>query len=253
MVMGLLQLVRSDSKFLKRFVSAIDIISEALPKQMIGIKDCHSINIYCSRYFLEEVLAIDASKIIGKLTIENDAGRFSPVDQIIAEDQGIINRRKPQAFLKLNNFNDGIRPRIIIKSPIINPATDNVVGLIYQGIDWSLINFNQQLIKAHQLFKPQGKELANLPKLTKREKQIVFFFLAKLSSQEIADILYTIENKHISKSTIDSIFIDRLYIKFEVTNRQALYDKLLALGYDNLIPQDLLISTTIPLNEPLVY
>ncbi|HLX53741.1 MAG TPA: hypothetical protein VKR58_07360 [Aquella sp.] len=242
-----------DQKFLKQFIDAIDIISEALPKQMIGIKDVNSIHVYCSRYFLEEVLAIDASKIIGKLFIQCEPERFSPVDEIIAEDQGIISRRKPQAFLKLNNFNDGIKPRIIIKSPIINPSTNNVVGLIYQGMDWSLINFNQQLIKAHQLFKPLNKDKSNLPKLTKREKQIVFFFLAKLGSQEIADILYTIENKHISKSTIDSIFIDRLYIKFGVTNRQALYDKLLQLGYDNLIPQDLLISTTIPLSEPLVY
>lgn len=242
-----------DQEFLKQFISAIDVIAEALPKQMIGIKDINSVNIYCSRYFLEEVLVIDASKIIGKLNIEGDSTRFSPIDQIIIEDQGIMMRRKSQAYLKLNNFNDGIKPRIFIKSPIINPATNNVVGLIYQGMDWSLINFNQQLIKAHQLFKPHNKEILNLPKLTKREKQIVFFFLAKLGSQEIADILYTIENKHISKSTIDSIFIDRLYIKFEVTNRQALYDKLLQLGYDNLIPQDLLISTTIPLTEPLVY
>ncbi len=242
-----------DQKFLKHFIDAIEIISKAIPKQMIGIKDINSVHLYCSKYFLEEVLAIDPSRIIGRLNIEDDTQRFSPIDQIIAEDQGIVKRRKSQAFLKLNNFNDGIKPRIFIKSPIINPATNNVVGLIYQGMDWSLINFNQQLIKAHQLFKPHNKEMQDLPKLTKREKQIIFFFLAKLGSQEIADILYTIENKHISKSTIDSIFIDRLYIKFDVNNRQALYNKLLQLGYDRLIPSDLLISTTIPLNEPLVY
>lgn len=243
----------TDNEFLKHFINAIDIIAKALPKQMIGIKDINSINIYCSPYFLNEVLAIDPNKIIGRLTIEGDSTRFSPIEQLINEDQGIMARRKPQAFLKFNNFKDGIKPRIFIKSPIINPTTNNVVGVIYQGMDWSLINFNQQLIKAHQLFKPYNKDNLDLPKLTKREKQIVFFFLAKLSSQEIADILYTIENKHISKSTIDSIFIDRLYIKFGVNGRQALYDKLLQLGYDNLIPQDLLISTTIPLAEPLIY
>lgn len=242
-----------DKKFLDSFVAAIDVISESLPKQMIGIKDTNSLHIYCSKYFLNDVLGVAAHEVLGKLTLSSDSGRFSPIDQITLEDKHIIKWRKPHAYLKLNNFKDGIKPRIIIKSPIINPATNNVVGLIYQGFDWSLINFNQQLIKAHQLFKPFNKEKQNLPKLTKREKQIVFFFLAKLNSQEIADILYTIENKHISKSTIDSIFIDRLYAKFEVTNRVALYDKLLQLGYDNLIPQDLLISTTIPLAEPLVY
>lgn len=244
---------QDDQEFLKSFINSVDILANALPKQLIGIKDTNSVHIYCSKYFLNDVLCVDAHTILGKATLLDDPTRLTPYEQMLEEDQRIINKRTSQAYLKLNNFNDGIKPRIFIKSPIINPATNNVVGVMYQGFDWSLVNFNQQLIKAHQLFKPQNTNTGDLPKLTKREKQIVFFFLARLNSQEIADILYTIENKHLSKSTIDSIFIDRLYIKFKVTNRQALYDKLLNLGYDRLIPVDLLMSTTIPLAEPVIY
>jgi hypothetical protein len=70
----------------------------------------------------------------------------------------------------------------------------------------------------------------------------------QLTSQEIADIIFKIEGKKISKSTIDSLFNDQLYIKFNVGSRTALYKKLEQLGYDKLIPSDVLSSTSTPLN-----
>jgi hypothetical protein len=65
-----------------------------------------------------------------------------------------------------------------------------------------------------------------------------------MSSQAIAEMLFQLEGKRVSKSTIDSIFNDQLYAKFDVYSRTALYNKLQELGYETKIPKDLLKNTS---------
>lgn len=77
--------------------------------------------------------------------------------------------------------------------------------------------------------------------------------MANLSSQEIADMIYEIEGKKIAKSTVDSLFNDQLYTKFDVYSRLALYKRLQALGYDQLTPKELLSTTSKLLDVMRIY
>ena len=224
------------------------LLDNAIPDQMLGIKDINSINIYCSKAFAN-ALGVLETDVIGKHFCTNHI-----LDIVTNEDQLVFKTRKLHAFLKIYKFHNIIKPLIFIKSPIINPDTKNVIGLFLQVLEYSIAkDFRMQVCGLYNIFATKEKELHNIIKLTKREKQVVFFFLAHLSSQEIADMLYQLEKKPVTKSTIDSIFTDGLYLKFNVTNRVALHKKLLELGYDKFIPQEVLVSGSMPIEAIKVY
>ena len=77
-------------------------------------------------------------------------------------------------------------------------------------------------------------------KLTQREKEVIFFFMANCSSYEIAINIGKIYNKSISKSTIDSIFSNQLYLKFNVISRIQLQEELAKLGYATILPKSVI-------------
>ena len=223
---------------------------------MIGVKDINSVNVYCSQYFAETV-GLSVKDIIGKIYFLSCYDQF--LDIVLDEDRVVIETKKTHTFLKVNKFHNIIKPIVIFKSPIINPNTNNVVGILFQGFEYSATyNITHQISKLYNIFNESELKYKiscnkKCIQLTKREKQVVFFFLAHLGSQEIANILYQIDNKKISKSTIDSIFTDKLYIKFNVNSRVALYTRLIELGYDKFIPQEVLIKGSLKLDTAHVY
>lgn len=129
------------------------------------------------------------------------------------------------------------------------------MGLLFQGFEIGGTTLEKHIIKAFDDNAKKSNTLKSgeLPKLSRREKQVIFFFMANLSSQEITEMLYKIEGKHIAKSTIDSLFNDQLYVKFDVYSRAALYKKLQMLGYGQLIPKELLSCTSIMLDVVRAY
>ncbi len=242
----------SDKEFLEKVVASVDFLSKAMPKQMLSIKDIHSKHIFCSD-FSAELIGIKPSQIIGQKIwlplYDNDA---SFEDILVAEDQMIIQSREAKVVLKINLIHSELIPYTCIKAPLINPETNNVVGLFFQGFEMVETLFQKYAAKTLASEKNPLK-LSKLPHLSKREKQVIFFFMANLSSQEITEMIYKIEGKKIAKSTIDSLFNDQLYAKFNVYSRPELYKKLQALGYDQLTPKELLTPSSTMLGVMRVY
>lgn len=246
----------TDPAFLKKVVAAVKFLSEAMPKQLLSVKDMHSTHLFCSDYFIE-LMGIKASQIIGKkilLSLYDNDPSFEEI--LIAEDQMIINSRETKAVLKINNFHNELVPYTCIKTPLINPETNHVVGLLVQGLEMGTALLQKHAINAIAANKKNAvisHSSKLLPKLGKREKQVIFFFMANLSSQEIAEMIYKIEGKKVAKSTIDSLFNDQLYAKFDVYSRPALYKKLQELGYDQLTPKELLSISSNMLDVVRIY
>ncbi len=231
----------TDEEFLETAVSAVKFIAESSEKQIIGFKRADNFkNLYFSPYLLE-LSNLSEQEVLNKTVLLSTYGDDPNFEKIITEeDQAIVKSRESKVLLKVNQFKTGLVPYLCKKSPFINPETGNVVGILVQGFEIGLLSLNQHLKKSiHQKNSAQPHlENPNLPRLTKREKQVIFFFMSHLSSQEIADVLAQMESKKISKSTIDCVFNDQLYLKFEVGSRPALYKKLQALGYDRMIPKE---------------
>lgn len=236
------------SDFLKKVVETVRFITTVSPKQMIGIKDIQSNHIYCSDYLLQ-IMGITEKEAIGNkvhLSLYDNDPDFEKI--IVDEDQKIMQSHESQTFLKINKFKNGLIPYFCQKSPLINPETNKAEGIMTQGYEIGLTHFQNHFLK-------KSSELKSTTDihLTKREKQVIYFFMSHLSSQEIAEILSKMEEKSISKSTIDSVFNEQLYSKFKVYNRPDLYKKLQEAGFENKIPHELLQSGSFFLSKIEVY
>ncbi|EKD28177.1 MAG: hypothetical protein ACD_79C00401G0001, partial [uncultured bacterium] len=239
-----------ENDFLEKIVSAVKMLSECCPKQMLGIKDLESKHVYCSQYLLE-LMGATMDECVGKKVWLPLYGNDSNFEKIIEEeDREIIASRIPRTYLKINNFSIGLTPYFCRKSPIINPENKKVVGILTQGYEVGLMAFKKHFLKTD--LSNQHIEKSEIH-LSKRERQVIYFFMAHLSSQEIADVLHQIENKKVTKSTIDSLFNDQLYPKFDAYSRPDLYKKLQTLGFENKIPEELLKSTSLFLPGMDVY
>ena len=240
-----------DNEFLEQAVQAATFLSLASPKQIITVKNADSVHVFCSDY-LAKLTGIELDQLLGKKVwlplYDNDSNLEKT---ILAEDKEIMSHREGKMLLRINRFVSGLTPYLSLKIPLINPTTNHVVGLLFQG--WEIGANLTTLMVAPLNLTRKSIHLTKMPKLTKREKEVIFFFMSHLSSQEIADMLSNLEKKSMSKSTIDSIFNDQLYIKFKVHSRISLYKKLQSLGYDLLVPKELLSSTSIKLDIIQTY
>lgn len=241
-----------NEKYLKLVVSIFEDIGILAPSQMWIIKDASSTHQYASPSVVK-LIGKDIDTWVGSTQI---AGAFSEglINKIISEeDDLILNAGQTIYVLKVYHIKDDhLFPCICIKEPLVNPNTKHIVGILCQLIELSLTNLSRQILNLYVDSEDNDGQLASI-QLSKREKQVIFFFMHNLSSQQIVEVISKIEGKILSKSTIDSLFIDQLYIKFGVHSRVALADKLQKLGYATLIPESLLIENSIKLNKVSTY
>ncbi|MED7820227.1 MULTISPECIES: hypothetical protein [unclassified Francisella] len=240
----------NDEKFLERFIESINYIDKALPQQSLIIKDIESKYIYVSNYWAK-LIGISPDHLINKdlwlPLYDNDPNIEKIVRQ---EEKDVIENKKVRIALKINRLQNKLTPYITHKLPIINSKTNNVVGVFCYCLGIGKINIETILQNA---LTTSVRQTNDSIMLSRREKQVIYLFMANLSSQEIASVISKIDKKKITKSTIDSLFNDQLYIKFSVYSRPELYKKLQVMGFDNLIPQELLKAGSTLLNSLMVY
>lgn len=225
-----------DQTYLQSIIDATETLCEALPQAMFTIKHLDSTHVFCSSYWAKQ-MQMPLADIIGNIFCNHAYDFNTDIEQqILAEDQFVITGKQTVVTLKVTQTKYGLNPYYFLKSPIINPSTDTIVGILCQGFHLSAHTYQDLMIN-----KAIGNtDKQEIPNLTKREKEVIFLFLSHLNSQQIANTLSQLENKKVTKSTVDSVFNDKLYLKFNTYNRQALFEKLITLGFSTLIPQELL-------------
>lgn len=239
-----------DAVFLEQTLKDIQALSNAIPGFMVSVKNLQSEIIYFSQAYAN-FLGFTPQDIIGKTTFEPLYDSPQIEQTLLHEDQLVIEESRTIQILKINRVHGSLKPYICIKFPIVNPDTHHVVGIMLQGLEIGILNFGQHLIDSYRAFAKHNPDQP-LPHLSRREQQAIFLFMHHLTSQEIADIIGRIENKKISKSTIDSLFNDQLYVKFQVGSRVKLMETLLNIGYNNFIPDSLLNSGSQVINNKYV-
>ncbi|MCC2625453.1 MAG: hypothetical protein K0R14_1326 [Burkholderiales bacterium] len=87
---------------------------------------------------------------------------------------------------------------------------------------------NYRIDELNEKLSAQGLQIADCDieiKLTKREREILYFLSLSRSPKDIAIIISTLENKEICDSTINAIINKKLYPKFKVFNVGQLIEK----------------------------
>jgi hypothetical protein len=237
----------SDPEFLLYVIELLGKMEAIAPQQMWLIKDNNFLHQYISQSI---TLLVEDNDNIIKNKMFAKAFSSTLMEKINnEEDQVVIEKRQVIYALKVFNLKRRFFPCISVKQPLINPTTNNVIGILGQLMEISIINLGQQI---SEIYRKRPDAIAKI-QLSKREKQVIFLFLNNFNSQQIAAAISNLEQKTISRSTIDSLFVDQLYPKFNVYNRPALTLKLKQLGYTTLLPESLLTENSIKLNAVSLY
>lgn len=241
----------SNQEYLQQFTNALEITDQVINDLCVVVKGTDSKAIYATATH-NRVFNCDNS-IINNYVFPLEADNYKH-NQSIIEEQEVINTRNKRISFNIHLFDGQVQPYLCTKYPVVNPSTNEVIAIycVFQKIPFGGIH--HQILRAYNIYrKASQKTDLERYKLTKREKQVIFLFLSGLSSQEIAEVLSQIENKTVTKSTIDSLFTKQLRLKFDAYTRQGLFEKLMESGFDRYIPKDLFINIKLPITDLISY
>lgn len=243
--------MNEDSTFMGGIIEVVDMLAGLFDYvSKVYIKDTQGRYVYISDSYAV-LMGIDVKTSIGKT--DYDLELFPETDFVTLgqmEDHEVMQKHQLISFLKIYPYASGVEPLLFNKANLFNKRTNKSVGIIVRVLDTQLKNLTPKILKAYNL-QLGAKTLSkrNLDfNLTAREKQIIFLFLANFTSSDIAKIIGKIEGKAVSKSYIDNVFNEQLYLKFNVNDRKALFDKLIHLGFEDIIPDKLLKYCSIRLS-----
>ena len=146
------------------------------------------------------------------------------------------------------NFDTGWKVLIGHQKPLIDKESNEVIGLINNFIDVTensifdvgrLIMMENGGLKRKQ-FQYRIQEKKGFERLTKREQEVLFWFNHGISAVEIAARLSK-PDAPLTDSTVRT-HIDRIMLKFKVTNKKQLLEKSISIGFMCTVPESLFVD-----------
>ncbi|TXJ00591.1 MAG: hypothetical protein E6Q32_06220 [Neisseriales bacterium] len=240
----------SDQEFISKVINGFKQFDSYIDNWCTLVRAADLTIIYSSPLY-NKVFKCDDSIIGQQAFIVTNDKHFAEQNEF--DKEKIIKQRQKIRTLAVTEYHGIVQPFSLEKSPLINPDTNNVVGIYCYYEKLSFSSLQLQILRSLDIYKYSYDVDIAKYKLTQREKEAIFLFLAGLGSEDIASILAIVEGHNISKSAIDSLFRNQLFVKFEVYSRKALFDKLLNLGFDHYIPQSLLTKVELTIPELITY
>ena len=240
-----------DLEYINESISSFKELDELTPCFRVLITDTNGGALFVTKLF-QEFRGINEFVRGSIYTQQENTGKYHAEDTL-KEWKQVVETRTPLHAINANLLNKITQFYMTSKYPIINPETNNVIGIFNISHEVLYRSIQHQLMRALEVYEVAKNVNIEAYQLTKREKQLIFLFLSGMSSKEISIVLSKIEGREISKNTIDIIFSNQIRVKFNAFSREALTEKLLKLGFDHLIPSDLINSFKIPLLDIITY
>ena len=241
--------MNSNTKYLECVISKYRDLDELTLLAPIAIYDLSQVVAFSSKQY-KQVRGVQANE--GSSGLPDELGQYFK-SQSLKEQEDIISTKTSSYSINFNYYDGIVQPYTTYKKPLINPDNDEAVGLYVELRKILYTNLKFSILKALNVYDFSVNTNFKKYNLSKREKQVIFLFIHGLTSQEIASVISTAEKKTISKSAIDAVFANQLRIKFDVYTRDGLYDKLINLGFYQVIPQDLMVNIKLPAGHIDVY
>lgn len=167
-------------------------------------------------------------------------------NEIYKQELKLLQEKKAQTSLYFYKKNDIIYNYIVKKRPIINPATNDAVGILV-NTEPVIPNVHRKFILKEFLGLSNNVMRTTKPNLLPIQKQVLFCLILGISSRkEIADTLSTITNNYITENQIKNA-LQNLYNIFNCSNSS----QLVALALNNQIPFEL-PELTIPVGNYII-
>lgn len=178
-----------------------------------GIKDHDSVYIASSNASAKLLGFCEVKKIVGKKDEDIPCKLARDAEIFFMQDREIEQTRSTRHYLNTYEYFSGVLPLKCSKTPIINPATNNVLGVYYEGNQLLINNILQIIFDLHgnRFGYYSSLYLGNNPKqfnLTNREQEVLYCICLGFSTRKaIANLLSYIHNREIRVNTIvDEVF-----------------------------------------------
>jgi hypothetical protein len=240
----------SDAQFFEEYVHSFVFIYNEPRSGMAFIKDANFVYNAISSDFIDLTTENEFGSLLGKTDSQIKALKSfeSVVRSIKSQDELVRDSRKAQDFLY---FATDKNVFIINKYPIINPSTNNFVGI--RALMFPLIlahplkmiyQINQ--VEHNMLNAPEGVEPLSF-RLTEKQHMVLFLYINKYSYSEIAEIMTKLGYKISSERVNDHL--SKLKYIFLADDKNDLIVKALSLDYHLYLPRKFLQVDSYPLSE----
>lgn len=234
----------SDEEFLKFYCASAEVIFDNgnTKNEGVFIKNTNHVFCYTSKEYQARlnpngtILVNDIlNKKKTKITQDKNIEKFR--EEAEAQDQLIMNTRETLLYLYVDVYN---QLGIIRKCPIVNPSTDNVVGVLGYVHPFMLPNMLDIIYQINGVTheKPNKLDSSLCYQLTPRQHMVLFLCLYKYSYTEVAMILTNLGHK-ISSGRVNEHLENLKYI-FAVKSKEELIEKAIRLKYHLFIPRKFL-------------
>lgn len=237
---------KSDQEFFEFYCQAANIAFNNGEDEVVFIKDANLEFSYLSPSYLKNLDPNGTIKLDQdnkQLTNNNDPHHQRAINQ----DLEIKKTLTARDFIYIDIYD---KVGLIHKRPIINPATNNFVGIIGTVRPFYMPNILSLIYKIHDVtIGMLNSTKAHPPKyqITDRQQMVLFLYLNKFSNTEIATIISLVSEK-ISKSRVNDHLENLKYI-FNVTAKEQLIEKAISLNYHRLIPRGFLKLGSYPITD----
>lgn len=217
--------------YINQYREAIKIISENNPGLIMGLKDVDSHYLISNPAYSNAVGIKSPEAMVG--LSDNDLPYISDspfAEQYKSEDKHIIkNPHATYSYVKVHQYADGFKARIIHKSAMYHAKSDTILGVVFSGyeVDFSSLftlipNYENLMEKASimQLMPNTERLVINGTSLTAYEYEVCYLLSNGWGCEEVADFMNH-RNPNQPKRSGDTIVKakDRICLKFRIPNQ----------------------------------
>lgn len=227
---------KTDDEFFEYFCSCANTVFNNGENEVVFIKNKDLQPHYYSPEYLDK---LQAGGTVSTSSEEELSEIQKYTDEIaLKQDTQIKNTLKGRSYLYVDIYD---RIGIIRKRPIINPDTNNFVGILGLVKPYTMPNILATIYKINGINFGLVNKTAKNPlryELNEKQNMVLFLYVNKYSNAEISEIL-TILGHKMSKTRVND-HLESLKFIFHVKTKEQLIEKAIALDYHLLIPRKFL-------------
>lgn len=233
----------NDSDFLLRFIW---YIKHLFSKDLVLIKNAECQFIAFSDAMMQEFNFSEHT--LGKTILELPNFDETLRNQIYKQEQQILMSRENQYSFYFHQKGDETHNYLIYKRGLINPATNNIVGLFVRNMPWTIGVYRKFIMENFAGNSARISE-TNSNKLSFLQQQVLFCLLLGITHRkEISSMLSSITHKPITENQVKNT-LQSLYNQFDCNYPSALVELILQGKISFVLPENTIPSGnyTLPL------
>ena len=243
----------SDEDFFEFYCASANVVYHNGDRQVVFIKNSEFKFCYVTQAY-HEGLHPKGAVSLNILDKKNETMHIQVAEELLAkahkQDERIKATLKPQNYLYVDIYDRILKIR---KRPIINPATNNFVGILGEVTPFMLPNVLNLICKMHGLNLEAinlGPEMPIEYELTEKQHMVLFLYVYKYTSGEIS-LIMTMLGLQISLGRVKDHLENLKYI-FSIKTKEQLIAKALKLRYHLFVPRQFLKAGSFELDDELI-